>query len=191
MARLFVAVWPSPDALGHLEELSRREQPGVRWVPPHQWHVTLRFLGESDADEVRSALAGAVLPATVARLGGTVRRLGKEAIVVPVDGLQHVAAAVREATADVGRPPDARPFSGHLTLGRLRRGATCDLLGAPIAAAFPVTEVTLVRSTLGRRGAVYDIVDRWPTATAAPTERRRGRLRDSGASWDRSSASMG
>ncbi len=41
---------------------------------------------------------------------------------------------------------------------------TCELLGAPIAAAFPVTEVTLVQSTLGRRGSVYDIVDRLPTA---------------------------
>jgi len=62
------------------------------------------------------------------------------------------------ATAEFGRPPEARPFHGHLTLARVTRGSLRDLLGEPAAARFDVRTVRLVRSRLGPGGARYDDV---------------------------------
>ena len=45
MTRLFVALWPAEDAIAELRALPRKDQLGVRFVPPENWHVTLRFLG--------------------------------------------------------------------------------------------------------------------------------------------------
>ena len=104
------------------DALPRPDQPGVRWVPPANWHVTLRFLGEAEATDVHARLAGVTLPAATAMFGPAVRRLGRSALVVPVAGLERLAAAVTAATADIGDPPGTRSFNGHLTLARLRPG---------------------------------------------------------------------
>ncbi|HEX4984178.1 MAG TPA: RNA 2',3'-cyclic phosphodiesterase [Ilumatobacteraceae bacterium] len=163
MARLFLAVWPPAELIEQLDALPRPDQPGVRWVPPANWHVTVRFLGDAEPSDVRAALAGATLPTATAVFGPHVRRLGQRALVVPVAGLEELVAAVGAATADVGEPPGSLPFNGHLTLARLRRGVSYDMKPAPIAAEVRVAEVVLVRSELSHESATYGIVDRWPT----------------------------
>ena len=72
MTRLFVAVWPPSGVVDALRPLVVPGEPGVRWVTPEQWHVTLRFLGDADPDEVATALRAAALPAAEAGLGPTV-----------------------------------------------------------------------------------------------------------------------
>ena len=52
MARLFIAVWPPEDVVSELTSLQRKDQRGVRFVPPDNWHITLRFLGDADPDQV-------------------------------------------------------------------------------------------------------------------------------------------
>jgi RNA 2',3'-cyclic 3'-phosphodiesterase len=163
MARLFLAVWPPPDLIEQLDGLPRQDQPGVRWVPPANWHVTVRFLGDAEPSDVHASLAGVSLPAATAVFGPVVRRLGKRALVVPVAGLEELASAVGTATADVGEPPGPLPFNGHLTLARLRPRAMCDLAGTPITAEVRVAEIVLVRSDLGPEGATYQVIDRRPT----------------------------
>ena len=163
MARLFLAVWLPAIVIEQLGALARPDQSGVRWVPPANWHVTLRFFGEAEATDVHARLADATLPAATAMFGPEVRRLGRSALVVPVAGLERLAAAVTAVTADIGEPPGTRSFNGHLTLARLRPGSRGDLTGMPIAAKCPVTEVVLVRSELSPDGATYHEVDRWPT----------------------------
>ena len=55
--RLFVAVVPPADAVAALGRLQHPEHPAIRWSPPSQWHVTLRFLGEvCDVGGVSAAL---------------------------------------------------------------------------------------------------------------------------------------
>lgn len=166
MARLFVAVRPPAEVLALLAELPRPDEPGVRWVPPAQWHVTLRFLGEADVGAARDALAaladataGIDRPVT-AELGPAVSRLGRSVVCVPVQGLAPLAAAVVAVTDGLGDPPDPRPFTGHLTLARLRGRAACGIAGAPVSGRFDVTEVELVRSTLGSTGATHEVVAR-------------------------------
>ena len=165
MARLFLAVWAPAPVVECLRSLPRPDAPGVRWVPPTNWHVTVRFFGDAEPSDVVAGLDGTRLPAATAVVGPAVRRLGPSALVVPVAGLDDLAATVGAATVDVGQAPGPRPFNGHLTLARLRRGATCDVTGTPIAAEFDVTEIVLVRSDLSHDGATYEVIGRWATGT--------------------------
>jgi 2'-5' RNA ligase len=131
----------------------------VRWVPPEQWHLTLRFLGEADEDVAARALEALRATPATAVLGPRVSRLGRDVVCLPVAGLDALAAAVADATAAVGEPPDRR-FSGHLTLARLRRRAACGVTGTAFRATFPVDHVALVRSTLDAGGARHEVVRR-------------------------------
>jgi 2'-5' RNA ligase len=161
--RLFVAVRPPEGVLDAVAALARPERPGVRWTTRDQWHVTLRFLGElDDPDPLAAALAAAPLPAAEAAAGPRVAALGSGVVCLPVAGLEALAAAVGEASAGWGRPPEDRPFRGHLTLARVDRrqvrGRTRPrtLAGEALTARFPVTDVRLVRSHLGRSGPRYE-----------------------------------
>jgi RNA 2',3'-cyclic 3'-phosphodiesterase len=161
--RLFVAVWPPAEVVERIAALERPEVGGVRWTGPDQWHVTLRFLGEvPDPAPVERALRAATppLPAAEASLGPDAEVLGRNVLVLPVGGLDPLAAAVAAATAGMGQD-DPRPFRGHLTLARRRRGGPplSRLAGRPearLGAAFEVTSVALVRSHLDRAGARYE-----------------------------------
>lgn len=164
MPRLFLAVRPPDEVLEQLDALERRDEAGVRWVPRSQWHVTIRFLGEATVDEVQAALTG-LGPATAsidrpvtAELGPAVSRLGRSVVCVPVHGLGPLATAVASLTTGIGDPPDPRPFTGHLTLARLRGRAACGIAGAPIAGRFDVVDLELVQSTLGSSGASHAVV---------------------------------
>jgi 2'-5' RNA ligase len=134
--RLFVGlpVPPSPAFAAVAAELEREER--AHPTPAGSWHVTLRFLGEVlDAEPVARALDAAAagrpaIPCVVEGVG-TFPDKGfpphKKARVawagVRAAGVEALAAAVRDATAAFGEPPEERPFVAHVTLARLRRPA--------------------------------------------------------------------
>lgn len=169
--RLFVAVHLPPDVLDAVAALPRPDRPGVRWTTRDQWHVTLRFLGEvEEPGPVADAVAVAVAPLAPvdAVAGPAVTALGPGVVCVPVAGLDGVAAAVVRATAGFGQPPDDRPFRGHLTLARVRRGSGSArrLAGAPFEASWRVASADVVRSHLHPAGARYEVVARAPLGGA-------------------------
>jgi 2'-5' RNA ligase len=167
--RLFVAVSPPEDVVEMLRRIERPDDPRLRWTTPHQWHVTLRFLGEVDApgpvaDALRlvpEALAVAGVREVHATLGPRVAWFpGRQVLHIPVSGLDALALEVVHATARFGRPPEDRPFSGHLTLARARGRARgpANLAGASLSAAWRVGDFALVSSVPGARGSRYDAV---------------------------------
>jgi RNA 2',3'-cyclic 3'-phosphodiesterase len=160
MARLFVATWPPPAVLDLLADLPRADQPGVRWTSRDQWHVTLRCLGEADADAVLAALqpVGAQCAPAHVTMGPRVGRLGRGVLIVPVAGLERVAAEAIRATAGIGKPPEPRPFLGHLTLARLKSAPACGLTDRVVRATWTATEIALVQSVLHPHGARYSTV---------------------------------
>jgi RNA 2',3'-cyclic 3'-phosphodiesterase len=160
--RLFVAVTPPDDVLDALGQLPRVDEPGVRWTRRDHWHVTLRFLGEAEVDHAAAALERLRASATTVELGPSVSRLGRNVICLPASGLDDVAGAVRQVTEGVGEPPDPRPFSGHLTLARLKHRGACRLAGTPFSASFVADGVELVRSRLSDVGPTYSVELRVP-----------------------------
>ena len=67
------------------------------------------------------------------------------------------------ATAEFGRPPGRRRFSGHLTMARSGARVPAELAGVTIDAEWAVDEVTLVASHLHPHGARYEILHRFAT----------------------------
>ncbi len=163
-ARLFVAAWPSAEVVEQLAALERPGHSGLRWTTREQWHVTLRFLGSTEIEPVFDALAKARLPAAVARLGPALVRLGRGVLAAPVEGLDEIAAAVVGVSAGLGRPPERRPFSGHVTLARGRDRVPPALAGTAVSGRWAVDEVTVVASHLHPHGARYEILRRYPLA---------------------------
>jgi 2'-5' RNA ligase len=71
----------------------------------------------------------------------------------------------------LGFPREARPFGGHVTLGRARSNRGVARIAAALGDADPgelgawtATEVVLFQSHLGRAGARYEAVARLPLA---------------------------
>lgn len=155
MPRLFLALWPPDHVIEELRTLRRKDQRGVRFLDPDTWHITLRFLGDAEVDDVVAALDGLETPPVPVRLGPGVDVLSGRSLVVPAHGLDELAAAVAQRTADIGEPPRAR-FVGHLTLARLGPRATMPpALGAFIESTFVADEIALVSSRLHSEGARY------------------------------------
>ena len=162
MSRLFVAVWPPAEVLDGVEALFRPVETGGRWTRRDQWHVTLRFLGSAVVDDVGAALDALRHAPVEAVVGPATAVLGEGVLHLPVAGVGSLAKAVVEATRSLGRPPDERPFLGHLTLARMAGEPPEGVVGQAFSASFPVEAVHLVSSSLGGNAARYETVATFP-----------------------------
>jgi 2'-5' RNA ligase len=159
----------------------RSDLPAARWTRPEGWHLTLKFLGETEPkmlDELTSILEPALkgLGVASAHLHGSgffptpanprVAWFGGD-----VDGSEPVVAAVEAAAAAAGFARERRPWSTHVTLARLRsrwpRSAVERFLewGRDVdLGVFECAEVVLIESSLEPGGAVYTPLQRIPLA---------------------------
>jgi len=154
---------------------------GVRWIPPGQLHLTLKFLGEIEADRVdaaKAATARAARPAEGGPSGAGPFRLALEGLgAFPPHGparvlwagcaegsgaLSLLASAVEAAFVAEGFPPEERPFSPHLTLARVKDPDVGRRLSRALASlprepfgALGVGALVLYRSELSRSGAEH------------------------------------
>ena len=152
----------------------------VRWTPANNLHLTLRFLGEIDD------LHQLILEQSLAQIAQRHARLTLYAggvgcfpntrrpsviwcgIQGDLAALSRLQAEVEVAAQSAGLPAEAKPFTPHLTIGRLQRSATPAQLQAVGAAAHvaampgrleeatpTVDELLLMRSELTPSGSVY------------------------------------
>ena len=178
--RSFVAVEISEGARRQIADLlgKLRREPGVavRWVKPDLMHLTLAFLGEVSHGFLESAKARLVEVAQQHRVfEAQLRGLGvfpspPRARVVWVgmeQGKEEVCALqadVVRALREVGYQPERRPFSPHLTVGRLRipgdvsRATAVEFESEP----FTIGRVVLFRSVLQPAGPVYSVIAELP-----------------------------
>lgn len=165
LRRMFLAVRPSAAARAELDRLERPAGAAVRWEDPTNWHITIRFFPRAPLDDVIAAIDGLEpLAAPVVVLGPAVAILGKGVVIVPAAGLGHLVAEVAGASRrfEVATGSEGRPFAGHLTLGRLRRGhRTCELVGRPVDASFVADGMELVVSTPDTGGHRHEVAHRW------------------------------
>ena len=163
MSRLFVCLWPPDHVRETLEAVHRKDQVGARFVPPENWHVTLRFVGEADPNDVAAALDNVRLASTGVRLGPAVDIGGERTLFVPATGADELAAAVGHATRNLGDQPIRARFLGHVTIARLKKRANMPrALGELIDVSWAPDEIALVESNLRPEGARYDTLATWP-----------------------------
>ncbi|MDW8398177.1 MAG: RNA 2',3'-cyclic phosphodiesterase [Acetobacteraceae bacterium] len=169
MPRLFVAL-DLPDALR--EALSARATglPHAKWVPPENYHLTLRFIGEvepwraEEVDECLAALRARPFDLTLAgaglfQKGGKIHSvwIGAERN----DALAALQAKIETALQRIGLPAEKRRFAPHVTLARTERAAPEKCIAWVQAnnlfraATVRMEEFTLFSSRLGKEASVY------------------------------------
>ena len=178
--RLFLAIpidKPILDALAGATDRLRETRAPVRWVRPEGMHLTLKFLGDTEPEEVASLVdavsgvtngvmpfplsvhgAGAypnlkrprVLWAGVTENSGTIRRL---------------VMGIEEVSEPLGWERERRRFSPHVTIGRVKGNMNLGRLAAAMEGLKEehwgdqeAREVVLYRSELKPGGAVYEKV---------------------------------
>ena len=193
--RCFVAVdlaAETRDAIAAAQAKLRAAAPRaeVGWIDPAKMHLTLKFLGEVDEtrrDGIEEALGDVARRHAqfVLTAGGAGSFPGPSRPRVLwiglTGGLREIgllAADVERACAPLGFPPEARPFRGHVTLGRVRspRGIgrvvrAMEALDGAVFGRWTVHEVVLYRSHLGgSRGARYEALGRFALGTGSATD---------------------
>jgi 2'-5' RNA ligase len=159
-------------------DLKRSEHAPVKWVAPDSIHLTLKFLGNVDAPKTEPIAAAISQAARTVRpfslqLGatGAFPNLGAPRVVCvglggDTNSLVALHRRIERSLAPLGFSPDKRPFSPHLTLGRVRDSASSSErrgLGEAVSSlkvgpslAFEAKAVSLMQSTLTRERAIYN-----------------------------------
>lgn len=183
--RLFVAIDAPEPVRAALAALGRPLR-GIAWTPPHHYHLTLRFLGEVDAEK-RDAIERALVAVRV------------ESFILPVETIGSFPPnrPPRVLWAGVGRGHprlfqlrqrvddallgsgladlDVRTFHPHFTLARCGPGYVSaevnrwlrdhgEFTGPP----FRAEAFTLYQSELAAGGAVHTALLRVPLAAGLP-----------------------
>jgi len=175
--RLFIAI-EIPEA--HRTLLGDVEEPvkGVRWMPPSQFHLTLRFLGDTCRDHQKAIIR-------------RFRAISVESFILPLEEigvfpgrgrprniwagvgrghprLYQLRQQIDDALLAAGTEIDLRIFSAHITLGSCARanpGAVVSFLrkhrdfrGPP----FRVDRFNLYSSRLTPSGAIHSVEESFP-----------------------------
>jgi len=146
----------------------------VAWVPPQNLHLTLKFLGELEAEALEVVEEGltegvsTTEPFTLAFHGlGAFPGLARPRViwVGVARGAREcwaLQASVDKALGCRGLPKEARPYTPHLTIGRVRAPHGLVALQQAISrdaqkdfGAQSVRSISLMRSALHPAGARY------------------------------------
>lgn len=179
--RAFIAIELSRDLQQSLDQVSARlkehlPRAAVRWVAASKIHLTLKFFGDVSFAHVAALsqtlqeVAGRhpAFEFSVGGLGAFPKPQRARVIWVGIDAPKELEILQRDVdmeTARLGYPREDRPFSPHLTLGRVSNQAGIAELRAIAAllesyqvgylGAVRVQSVHLFRSDLKPGGAVY------------------------------------
>lgn len=189
-SRTFIAIELSSEALDALADLQNRLKTIVPpqticWTALQNIHLTLHFLGDiavGDAEEVSEAIDATTLTykpfsLTLGKLGCFPNTRRPRIVWVGILGETSSLTALHQdlgnkIRAAINFAPDTRPYSPHLTIGRVRKGIPSRHMAqlsqvlqqeqpkVGQLADMRVTEISLMKSELKPAGAVYTQISR-------------------------------
>lgn len=184
--RLFAAVSLSDDIKESLRQFQSELQTflknpkNAKWVPPANFHLTLKFFGEveeSKLDSLQNALvlsSEGVKPFSINIAGaGCFPDLARPRVLwAGVESglleLKTLSAAVEARTVQAGFPPLDKPFSAHATLARFSGALPPSFaqfprtLGSSVFGRMEAGSMSLYQSVPGPSGPVYKILKEFP-----------------------------
>lgn len=166
-------------ALGDVQEKLKAERAAkmVRWIAPESIHITLKFLGDVDADKL-PALQNAIADAsngippfvlTLRGVGAFPNTRRPNIVWVGAEGQVEIATELEQKIEDacvfLGFAREDRPFTPHLTIGRVKRDASpsdrrfigemIERVQVGMLGELHVDHVSLMKSDLRPTGSVY------------------------------------
>jgi len=179
--RVFIAIELPQDIkerLSRLQDKLKGSGADVRWVNPGNIHLTLRFLGEINEE-------------SLGKVDGMIREVakGKPKIKVNLSGLglfpdtnhpkviwagvkegdseiKIIAKEIEEKLLGLGIPKEERPFSSHITIGRVKSSVNKERLLEGLDRLegefrekgfdFAADKITIFKSSLLCGGPVYE-----------------------------------
>jgi 2'-5' RNA ligase len=176
MLRLFVGIGFPPELKLRLSLLCTGV-PGAKWVDPDNFHLTLRFIGETDGaaaadiDAALSRLKARRFTLQLAGIGLFASGDRPRTLWVGIERHPELTALrdkVEQALIRTGLPPEPRKFAPHVTLARLNnppREKLHDFLVAHAlfrADPLPVEGFRLIASFPTKAGAIYEDQAEYP-----------------------------
>jgi 2'-5' RNA ligase len=166
--RLFFALWPDTATRARLAEWAHaiHRASGGRAMRPENVHLTLAFLGSTDAAllPVIASAAGRATPRTF-----TLRiddpgywrhnQIAWAGVRESPPELDALVLELRAALVDAKIAVDPKPFAAHITLVRKARPGFRLPRLEPIE--WPVRDFVLVRSVTGPDSSTYEVAERW------------------------------
>ena len=155
----------------------------IRWVQPNNMHLTLRFLGDSSSTQIHQMHAHLIkipanfspMPISIEGIGVFPNHINPRIIWAGLKfpaPLINLQSQIEIAAQQTGYPIETKPFSPHLTLGRVsEKTSKPDLVKTshliqqnPIQkiADFQVEAFHLIRSDLRPGGPIYSILYSYP-----------------------------
>jgi 2'-5' RNA ligase len=183
--RLFVALeipFEIRNALAAFLKELREVAPKVKWIRAENLHVTLKFLGETDAamvNDIKSVL-GSIRITQLATLdfcgiGFFPSETRPRVFWAGIESSANLRALALEIDRELhkfGFPLEDRPFTPHLTLARFNPPGMPLALGAAIKphasrsfGSLAAREFHLIESKLKSTGAEYTTVQSFPFVT--------------------------
>ena len=183
--RAFLALDPPPEVLRKIADIQtairKNIQGALSWVRPEGIHLTLKFFGDIAQDDVHA------ISKVVAGHAAGARPLNLEAkglgvfpdtrrprvlwlgISGEVERLIVLQQSIDQGLEACGFPREERPFRAHLTLARIKsprglEGLDSVLAGKGLESAgkFTATGLTLLKSELTPKGAIYTELGYFP-----------------------------
>ncbi len=160
-------------AIRQLQEVLMRERGDVKWVRPEGIHITLKFLGDVETgripdigEAVKQAAEGLRTFELQSGGAGFFPGPGRPRVIwigidTGADILIRLAEGIDRNLSALGFEKEKRPFSPHVTIGRVRSPGGMDRtveklqsLSIPCI-GFRVENIIVMKSVLQQTGAVY------------------------------------
>lgn len=188
--RSFVAVLLDAslkDEIARTQEELKATGADVKWVAPQTFHFTLKFLGGVEEEKIEEitqaaeAVAAQFPPFSLSLAGlGAYPDLSAPRVIWVGTGegardLTELAQRTEAALEPMGFEREKRPFSAHLTLGRVRSprrrrelSQAIQQAGEPSFGEMQVDRIWLMKSDLTPKGAIYTGLREMPLCGKRP-----------------------
>ncbi|MCM8800450.1 MAG: RNA 2',3'-cyclic phosphodiesterase [Candidatus Omnitrophica bacterium] len=188
--RIFIAI-QLPDKLkeylSSIQERLKKTGADVKWVEPHNIHLTLKFLGEIEKKKLediikiieRIAKNKKEFTIQLSSLGAFPKIDFPRVIWIGInkgqDQTKQIVQELEEGLFQIGIPKEKRPFLSHITIGRVRSSLNRKELASEIGSLqtnlennkleFVAKGITLFKSILTPQGPIYEALKEINLAT--------------------------
>ena len=175
--RAFIAIPLDPKIQHSIERMQdhlKKSNNDIKWVKPENIHITLKFLGDIDTKQINSIkqiLSNCThntrpFKVELSQLGAFPNIDRPRTLWVGLKDskqrLNQISMSLEKTLGKIGFQTDQKPFSSHITIGRIRSSKNIDALSKSMSSyqisencTQTISKIILFQSTLCSEGPIY------------------------------------